>query len=535
MKNILIGGAWPYANNSLHVGHLAALLPGDIIARYHRGIGNNVIYVSGTDCHGTPITVRAKKEGITPESIATKYHEEFKNSFNSLDFSYDYYGATMFDEHKDKVKEYYKIILENGYIYEKEEEQDYCPNCQSYLSDREVLGVCKECGGQASLEQCDECLRPMNATTLLNKHCKFCGTATIMKKNKHLYFKLSAFQNMLEQLVKNRENDWRKNAINETKKYLTMGVIDRATTRQLDWGVEVPIEGYEDKRIYVWIEAVLGYITTARKVANERNIDFNEFMEDKDNLITYFVHGKDNITFHTIIFPALLEAINPKWQKPKKIISCEYVNMNDEKMSKSKGNLITFDDLVKEYGKDTVRYYMISNGPEKKDVNFSSDDLIGFHNKFLVGVIGNFINRNLSFVNKKFGGVIKEAEIDPSVIEKTKEIFDKVGSLIEDGELRSAVDTVTEYASFGNKYYDEKQPWVQVKEDENEFWKTTYTCVYMMANLANLLNPFIPESANKIKTMLHFKPYEWKAEEIKGDITIQNLELLFNRMEVNND
>lgn len=532
MKNILIGGAWPYANNSLHVGHLAALLPGDIIARYHRGLGNNVIYVSGTDCHGTPITVRAKKEGVNPSSIASKYHEEFKNSFNSLDFSYDYYGATMLDEHKDKVKEYFKTIVANGYIYEKEEEQDYCPKCATFLADREIVGTCPHCGGQAMGEQCDDCLSPITPQELKDKHCKICGEATTIKQNKHLYFKLSAFQKVLEELVKDNENNWRKNAVKESQKYLNLGLIDRAATRQLDWGVEVPVDGYEDKRIYVWIEAVLGYLTTAEKVCNDRNINFEEFMTDNDGLITYFVHGKDNITFHTIIFPALLEAINPKFQKPKKIISCEYVNMNDEKMSKSKGNLITFDGLVKEYGKDTVRYYMIANGPEKKDVNFSSDELVNFHNKFLVGVIGNFINRNLSFINKKFDGVIKEAPVDENVRKKTQETFKIVGQLIEDGELRTAIDTVTEYASFGNKYYDEKQPWVQVKEDEQAFWQTTYTCVYIMANLSNLLNPFIPETADKIKKMLDLDAYTWCEYDLKGDKKINNLELLFNRMDI---
>ena len=531
MKDILIGGAWPYANNSLHIGHLAALLPADVIARYHRGCGNRVIYVSGTDCHGTPITVRAKKEGITPESIASKYHEEFKKSFQNLDFSYDFYTATMTEEHKKQVQEFYKIILNNGYIYEQEDEQDYCPKCNEYLSDREIIGTCPICGGHAMGEQCDDCLSPINPQELKDKHCKICGEATIVKKNKHLYFKLSAFQKVLEKLVDERVNDWRKNAINETKKYLNLGLIDRATTRQLTWGVDVPVEGYEDKKIYVWIEAVMGYLTASMKVCKDRNIDFDHFLTDKDNLITYFVHGKDNITFHTVIYPALLNAINLKWQLPKKIISCEYVNMNDEKMSKSKGNLITMDELVSKYDKDTVRYFMIANGPEKKDVNFSSSDLVLAHNKFLVGVVGNFVNRNLSFINKKFDGVIKRAEIDVDIMARTKSIYNEVGKLIEDGELKQALNTIIDYAVLGNKYYDEKQPWIQVKEDIISFNETTYTCVYIMANLSNLLNPFIPSSANKIKNMLGLKPFKWEEYQLDSDIKINNLELLFERID----
>jgi len=532
MKDILIGGAWPYANNSLHIGHLAALLPGDVIARYHRGCGNNVVYVSGTDCHGTPITVRAKKEGINPSSIASKYHEEFVNSFNSLDFSYDFYTATMEEEHKNQVKEFYKIIKENGYIYEKEEEQDFCCKCNEYLSDREILGTCPVCGGEAMGEQCDSCLSPINPLELKDKHCKVCGTSTELKKNKHLYFKMSAFQKVLEEFVSKNESEWRKNAVNETKKYLNLGIIDRATTRQLDWGVEVPVLGYDDKRIYVWIEAVMGYLTASMHVLKERNIDYNEFFKDREDLITYFVHGKDNITFHTIIYPSLINAINTSWQLPKKIISCEYMNMNDEKMSKSKGNLITFDELVNTYGKDTVRMYMIANGPEKKDVNFSSTDLVNFHNKFLVGVIGNFINRNLSFVNKKFDGVINSGNVDLEVVDKTKSLYEEVGNLITDGELRCALDKIIDYAMFANKYYDEKTPWVLVKEDLNKFNDVTYTCVYIMANLSNLLHPFMPSSCDKIKNMLNLDPFKWEESKLTGDIKINNMELLFNRIDV---
>lgn len=530
-RNILIGGAWPYANNSLHIGHLAALLPADVIARYYRGLGDEVVYVSGSDCHGTPITVRAKKEGVKPVDIATKYHEEFVNSFNSLDFSYDLYTATMTLTHKQKVMEYFTKILENGYIYEKEEEQDYCPNCEEFLSDREILGTCPICGGKAMGEQCDECLSPIDPSKLLSKHCKTCNSETIIKKNKHLYFKLSAFQKVLEEFINSHENDWRKNALNESKKYLNLGLIDRAATRQLDWGVDVPVSGYEDKKIYVWIEAVLGYLTASEQVLKKRGIDFNSFVTDNDNLRTYFVHGKDNITFHTIIYPALLQAINPKWQLPKYIISSEYVNMNDEKMSKSKGNLITVDYLAENYNKDTVRMYMINNGPEKKDVNFSSIDLVNYHNKFLVGVIGNFINRNLSFINKKFDGIIKEGVIDSKIKETTINLYNEVGLLIEKGELRQAIESIIEYATLGNKYYDENEPWVKVKENIDEFNDITYTCVYIMANLSNLLNPFMPSSANKIKDMLNLDEYKWEEYNLKGNLKINNLDLLFTRMD----
>lgn len=530
-KNILIGGAWPYANNSLHIGHLAALLPGDVIARYYRGCGDEVIYVSGTDSHGTPITERAKKEGVLPESIAKKYHEEFSKNFKDLDFSYDFYTATFTDYHKEKVKEYFKKIYDNGYLFEKEEDQDYCLKCETFLSDREIIGVCPHCGGEAKGDQCEACLTSLETNEILDKHCKNCGSETTLKKNKHLYFKLPEFALKLEEFVKTNSTNWRKNAINESKKYLLQGLPNRAATRQLTWGVEVPVAGYEDKRIYVWIEAVLGYLTATEKVCEDRNIDFHEFVKKSDNFKSYYVHGKDNIPFHTIIFPALLMAIDPAIGLPNEIISSEYMNMNDEKMSKSKGNVITIQDLLDRFSCDSIRYYMLANGPEKKDANFNLDDFIQTHNKFLVGVLGNFVNRNLSFVVKKFSSLVPSSKIDENIKKTTEELYKTVGSLIEKGELKQALDNVMNYVVLGNKYYDDETPWVKAKEDINAFYDVTYTCIYMMANMANLLYPFIPRTCLKIKSMLGLKDFEWKEEVLTDDIKIKDVQILFDRLE----
>ena len=531
MKNILIGGAWPYANNSLHVGHLAALLPGDAIARYYRQHGDNVIYVSGSDSHGTPITVRAKKEGVTPESIATHYHNEFVKNFNELDFSYDLYTSTMTPYHEKHVQEYLKIIKDNGYIYEKDEMQDYCPNCKTFLSDREIVGTCPHCGGVAKGDQCDNCLATLNADEVLDKKCSICSSPTIKKPNRHLYFALSKFQDKIKALNEKRAGQWRANATSETNKFLDMGLIDRAVTRQLTWGIPVPFDGYDDKKIYVWIEAVMGYLTTAQKVAESRNIDFNEFIKD-GNVISYYAHGKDNIPFHTVIFPALIMSIDRGYNLPDYIISCEYVNMNNEKMSKSKGNLISINELVSLFPKDSIRYYMLANGPETKDINFSLNDFIQVHNKFLVGVLGNFINRNLSYINKKFEGKIPNGIVDEKIKELTTETFEKVGQLIEEGKLRSAIETAMSFVSAGNKFYDEQKPWIQVIENIEGFNNTTYTCVYMMANIANLLAPFIPSTCTKIQEKLALKKeFVWHPIDIGKDLQVQNNDLLFERLQ----
>ena len=309
-----------------------------------------------------------------------------------------------------------------------------------------------------------------------------------------------------------------------------MGLIDRAATRELTWGIEVPIPGFEDKRIYVWIEAVMGYLSTCKKVLEDRNMDFEEFIKDP-NLKSYYAHGKDNIPFHTVIYPALIMSMENNYNLPEYIVSGEYINMNDEKMSKSKGNLLTVNDLVDTYGAETVRYYMIANGPEKKDVNFTKSDLIQAHNKFLVGVLGNFVNRNLSFITKKFDGIITEGNIDPKIKEITEEKYKKIGALIEEAELKSALEEVFDYIGLGNKYYDENTPWVAVKEDINKFNDITYTCIYMIANIANMINPFMPTTSEKIKDMLSLKPFAWKEEVISGNIKINDLKLLFERID----
>ena len=534
-RDIFIGGAWPYANYYLHVGHLAALLPGDILAKYFRGKGDNVIYVSGSDCHGTPITERAKKENVSPKEIATHYHNEFVKTFNNLGFEYDEYSSTMSEHHKEYVEEQFKRMLDNGYIYEKEELQDYCEECNSFLSDREIVGACPHCGGKSTGDQCDICGDSLDSSEVLDKHCKTCGSSTIMKKNKHLYFKLTAFEKTLQDLINQNKEKWRKNALGEAQKYIDMGLVDRAATRQLDWGVPVPVEGYDDKRIYVWIEAVLGYLSVGKEVAEKRGIDFDKFMsKDNQKLKTYYVHGKDNIPFHTTIYPALISAIKNNYNLPDYIVSSAYVNLNNEKMSKSKGNLITANELLEMFDSDTLRFYFSFKGPETNDMNCSLSDIIQTHNKFLVGMLGNFVNRNLSFINKKFDGSIQEAHIDEKIKEATEKSFKLIGDFFERGELRNAVTQIFEYVAIANKYYDTCQPWVQVKEDINAFNDTTYTCTYMIANMTNMIAPILPHASQKIKQMLDLPDYKWEETKIIGNYQIRNLQVLYDRIDEKN-
>ncbi len=465
-QNIFIGGAWPYANGLLHVGHIASLLPGDVIARYYRKKGADVLYVSGTDSHGTPITLRAQKENCNPMSIVNRYHKEFCYCFDKLQFSYDNYTLTCNPYHKEFVKSCIQKIYDNGYIY---------------------------------------------------------------SKDGHLYWKLSSFQKEIEEFVHLHEDTWRFNAINESKKYLKEKLHDRGITRQLEWGIDVPIKGFDDKKIYVWIEAVLGYISAGKYFCEQHNLDWNEFYKNS-NVKSYFIHGKDNIPFHTIIYPALLLSLNEGYHLPDYMISSEYLNVDDEKISKSQGNGVTARELIEKYNSDTIRYYMISQAPEQKDSNFSYDVLIQLHNKKLVGEYGNFVNRNLAFLVKKFDGLIPYGIIDEEVKKHILNTYKTVGNLIETGNLKNAICKIQELVQFANKYYDDNTPWIYVKKDIDIFNNITSTCIDLIINIANLYEPFIPDSSQKVFSFFGKSNYNWEYVSVKPLIYLQNISVLFNRI-----
>ena len=311
-----------------------------------------------------------------------------------------------------------------------------------------------------------------------------------------------------------------------------MGLVDRAATRQLDWGVPVPVNGYEDKRIYVWIEAVLGYLSVGKEVAEKQGLNFDEFMSNNNkNLSTYYVHGKDNIPFHTTIYPALLMSLKNSYALPDYIVSSAYVNLNHEKMSKTKGNLITANELLEMFDSDTLRFYFSFKGPEVNDMNCSIEDIIQTHNKFLVGMLGNFVNRNLSFINKKFDGKIKQGIVDEDIKTATQKSMELIGKYFEKGEIKNATIQIMEYIGLANKYYDSQQPWIQVKEDMEAFNNTTYTCTYMMANISNMIAPILPNGSKKIKNMLNLPKYKWDEQEIDGDYKVRDLQILYDRID----
>lgn len=526
-RNVVIGGAWPYANSSLHLGHLVALLPGDYLARYHRKNGDNVVYVSGTDCHGTPITIRAKKENKKPKEISDYYNDEFKKTFEKMNFSYELYTQTEDEYHKEKVKEIFKTIYDNGYIIEKEEQQPYCPKCNKFLADRELILTCPNCGNETKGEECDCGYNPTMEDLIKYAHCQECGTKVIEKPNKNLYITLSKLQPIVEKYYNENSQKWRKNSQNETLKYLKQGLIDRAVTRDLEWGIEIPVDGYESKRMYVWIDAVLGYLTATMKYCEENNLNWEDYWKNNDNALMYMVHGKDNIIFHSIILPSLLYAMNPNMKLPDKMVSCEYLNINDEKISKSKGNGITILDLTEQYDIDSIRYYFLSNGPEKKDGNFSTEEFKTVHNSDLVNKYGNFINRTLNFKGLE---KIEVGEIDKEVEEKIAQTYQNVSNDIENLEFRKSIEDIMSLVEYGNKYYDDKKPWVLYKENIEEFNNVMYNCVNIIANLANLFEPVMPDTSKKIKEYLNIDISKWEKIVIKDTVELSNISPLFERI-----
>ncbi len=526
-RNVVIGGAWPYANSSLHLGHLVALLPGDFLARYHRKMGDRVIYVSGTDCHGTPITIRAKKENKKPKEISNYYHEEFSRTFDQMNFSYDLYTQTEDNYHKEKVQEIFRTIYDNNYIAEKEENQPYCPKCNKFLADRELVLTCPQCGNETKGEECDCGYTPSMEELIKYGKCQECGTKVIDKPNNNLYLLLSKLQPVIEKFYEEKSDGWRKNSQNETLKYLKQGLIDRAVTRDLEWGVDIPVDGYENKKMYVWIDAVLGYTTAVMKYCEEHNLNYDDFLKENDNALMYMVHGKDNIIFHSIILPALLYSMKSNMKLPDKMVSCEYLNINFEKISKSKGNGITILDLAEQYSIDSIRYFFLSNGPEKKDGNFSAQEFKMVHNSDLVNKYGNFINRTL-----KFRGIeeIKVGEIDKDIDAKISETYKNVSEDIESLEFRKATEEIINLAEYGNKYYDDKKPWVLFKENEKEFNNVMYNCANIIANLANLFEPVMPDTSNKIKEYLKLDLSKWEKITIKETIKLNDIMPLFDRI-----
>ncbi|MCL2621894.1 MAG: methionine--tRNA ligase [Firmicutes bacterium] len=524
-KNVYIGPAWTYANNYLHIGHLCSYLSGDVLARFHRKQGDNVILGSGSDCHGTPITNKARDENKSPREVAEFFHQSFIKSFKDIDYSFDLYTKTMADYHIKEVQQVLITMHKNGYIYERTKPQAFCEKCDKFINDREVVLTCPKCARKSKGDSCDCGYVPTNQD-LIGGTCQKCGSSAVSRDNTNLVLASSKMIKELESFLKKQSPNWRPNAVGESYKYLDYlkqekANADKEITRDIDWGVPLPdyFKGYENKRVYVWIEAVLGYYTVCKQYCEQSGQDINHYFNNPKSL-TYYCHGKDNVPFHTIWWPSILIGMG-RSSLPSHIVSVEYMNIADQKISKSVGNLITVDDAIKQYGSDSVRYFFIARGPERKDSNFSNDEMVAVHNGEIVNKIGNFINRTL-----KFKAITKTpiGKMDATVKAEIEKTYKETATLIEKCEFKAALKCILDLVEFANKYYEEKAPWKLENYDD-----VIYTCCNLCLNIANLIEPFMPKAAAKIQEYL-CKAEGWKYNQIKNQIDIKNIEPLFTRL-----
>lgn len=526
--NIIIGISWPFANGELHIGHAASSLPGDVIARYHRLKGDKVILVSGTDCHGTPTEVKALQENKSPKEIVDECHVSFAKDFKDFGISFDLYNRTDDSYHKEFVQEQFVKYYNNGYLSEKEEEQLYCDHCKLFLADRYIIGICPKCGAEIKGDECEKCGSLLTIDEVKETKCAICGNKTSYKKNKNLYFKLSNFQNNIKDLLDSKRNDWRENAVNFTERYLKEGIPDRCASRTLNYGIDIPIDGFKDKKLYGWFENVWGYVTASKKYAEEHNLNWEDYWKSEDSKI-YLVHAKDNIPFHTVIFPSLLIATQDNYRLPDKIISDEYITIEGEKLSKSKGNYIALRHLLDNYPVDAIRYYFSINNPETRDFNFTYEGFINSINGELLGKWGNFVNRTLQFVNKSFDGKLNSTKVDSTIETKLKELYDTVGNDIDNGNTKDGLSKIFDFINYSNKYFDENEPWKLAKEDTNKCEDILYNCCNIIFNINNLLKPYLIETTKYVENFLNDKIDKWEYKRLKNINLSKEINPLFTR------
>ncbi len=507
LDTIFIGVAWPYANGPLHIGQVAGCYyPPDIFARYHRMKGNRVLMVSGSDMHGTPVTVKAEEEGVTPKEIAERYHAMNTQSLKDLGVRFDVFESTEHEVHIEVVKNLFLRLHENGYIYEKEMTLPYCSQCDKYLPDRYVEGVCPHCEYEnARGDQCEECGKLLEPEQLIKPRCKRCGEEPKPVTRTHLFFKLSAFEETLKEYVKDKDY-WRAHVVNFTRNWLEQGLKDRPISRDIDWGIDIPLEGYDDKKIYVWFEAFMGYLTMVHVWARQQGDPekWREFWQNPEARHYYFL-GKDNVPFHTIFWPAVILGVDDDLNLPYNVPANAFMRFGGEQFSKSRGVSLALKDLLEEYDADALRYYLAVIMPENRDADFSLREFVEKNNNELVATYGNFVHRALSFTQKNFGQIPEEGEVgdlEKKAFEEIKKCVSEVGQYLEKCEFKRGIKRAMELARFGNQYIDTKAPWSQIKEDKGACGTTLHTSLHIARALSIIMTPYMPHASQKLWEML---------------------------------
>jgi len=539
-ERILVCVAWPYANGSLHLGQIAgAYLPPDIFARYHRTKGNEVLMVSGSDSHGTPVTIKAEQEGKTPEEIATYYQEEFLDSWQRLGISYDLYTTTETQNHTEVAQDIFLRLFEKGYLQTKTVSQAYCPKCQRFLPDRYVEGTCPHCASpNARGDQCEACGKLLDAPDLINAHCRTCGTTPEYQDSEQFFITLPAFRDRLLDWVR-QQTHWRLNVLNFTTRFLEEGLIDRAFTRDIDWGIPVPVDGFEGKRIYVWFEAVIGYLSATKEWAKLQGDPekWRDFWQDSSTRSYYFI-GKDNIAFHTIIWPAMLMGYGDL-NLPYDVPANEFLTIEGRRLSTSQNWAVWLPDYLSRYDPDPLRYLLSINMPETTDTDFSWREFVRRNNDELVATWGNLVHRVLTFTYRNFDSCVPAPEeIDErsqALINKATEVLNRVDELLYGCHFKEALRSAMDLAHEANRYLDEKAPWKAIKADRQTAAESLYTAIQVISALKTMLYPFLPFSSQKLHEFLGFdgsiEDEGWKLQSVPPGQKLQPPEPLFSKLD----
>lgn len=515
-KRILVTAALPYANGPIHLGHLAgAYLPADIYVRYQRLKGRDVLYICGSDEHGVPITITAEKEGITPQQVVDKYHYMNKESFERFGMSFDNYSRTSLPLHHQTAQEFFLELYKKGILKEKTTKQLYCEKDRMFLADRYVEGICPVCGSPGARgDQCEKCGSWLEQTDLIEPKCKICGSTPVIRDTSHWYLPLGEFQKKLEEWMETK-TDWKENVKHYVYSWFKEGLQDRAVTRDLHWGVKVPIPEAEGKVIYVWFDALLGYISSTKEWAQKigQPEKWREYWQDPSTRLIHFI-GKDNIVFHCIVFPAMLMAWNEGrsdeiYVLPDNVPANEFLNLEGKKLSTSRNYAVWLNEYLEKFEPDPLRYALASILPETKDTDFSWKEFQARNNNELADILGNFVNRTLTFAKKNFDNRVPERfeleEIDKELIAKLKEHVDKIANNYENFRIRDGVFETMNLARFANKYFNDTEPWRMIKENPRRASTTINLCLQLVRALAILFEPVLPFSSRKIWEMLNLK------------------------------
>jgi len=508
-ERIFIGVAWPYANGPLHLGQIAgAYLPADIFVRYHRTKGNEVLMVSGSDQHGTPVTLRAEKEGKSPEEVVSRYHQGFVDSWEKLGISFDLFTTTGTQNHAEVVHDLFLTLLDKGHIYKDKMPLPYCPNCRRFLPDRYVEGTCPYCHcPEARGDQCDECGKPLNPVDLIDLRCGICRGSPEIRDSEHFFLRLSAFSEQLKSWVK-EQSHWRQNVFNFTLSYLTEGLRDRAITRDIDWGVSVPVPGFDEKRIYVWFEAVIGYLSASKEWAESCGDGERWRSFWQGEVKSYYFIGKDNIIFHTVVWPAMLLGYGGL-NLPYDVPANEFLTLKGKQLSTSRNWAVWLPDYLERYHPDPLRYLLSINMPETSDADFSWRGFVRRNNDELVATYGNLVHRVLTLAYRNFDGRVPPAgDVDAAskaLLSKSEATLRTVDGLLYGCHFREAMREAMSLAQEANRYLDTKAPWKTIKEDRDAAATAISTVLGVICCLKTILYPFLPFSSEKLHRLLGYE------------------------------